>query len=465
MSALDATVGDHHSGPEHEVRSLRQLFRERRLSVRTMEPRLRLATGAAAASLLGTVLLIALRDVGTASVSLGRNGEVVTAVSAPLFVATLVLLTIGLAYVLTGAVLAGTPIAIIALIAIMVEIGLHTGAFGSVFGLDLFSLYPSWATWSARAVLAAVAGLALAVIGYDRRRGTDVARHARLTILLGFAGLFGAFFVILKVASPEVGHLDLFPESISTFMLDIADLVTPLLFIAAVDFGEWGGLLGERVASAIKIRRATLLAPAAAVIALALLGYGYAQLCPAALVHRHSGLDRCPHHAHPRRHARADDRRRPGARPAQATLARDAQRCRHVRRRRARALRHGAARRGHRRQVPWCLDAGRAGHPRAAATPPPPTSPSSGVARANSPIRCWSPAVGSAQNLKGGDGHAGSTSALPGAKPGTVRQGPRAHERLPAHRSTRRREQLASDAQDPDHRATSSTKASSSAST
>lgn len=267
-----------HDAPEHEVHSLRQLFRERRISVRTMEPRLRLATGAAAASLLGTVLLIALRDAAPADVSLGRNNGVVTAVSQPLFIATLVLLSLGLAYLLTGAVLASWPIAVIALIVIMAEIGLHTGAFGSVFGLDLFSLFPTWAVWTARALLIAITLLAIGVVVFDRRRGKDVARGTRLTILVAFALLFGAFFVVLKVSSPDVGHLDLFPESISTFMLDIADLVTPLLFIAAVDFGEWGGLLGERVAAAIKVTRDKLLVPVAAVIALALLAYGYARL-------------------------------------------------------------------------------------------------------------------------------------------------------------------------------------------
>ncbi len=265
--------------PEHEVHSLRQLFRERRLSLRTMDRRLRLATGGAAASLLGTVLLIALRDASPADVALGRNGEMVTAVSAPLFIATLVLLSLGLAYVLTGAVLASAPIAAVALLVIMAEIALHTGAFGSsLFGVDLFELLPTWATWSARIDLALITLLAVGVIGYDRRRGAAVARTTRLTILAAFALLFGAFFVIVKVASPDIGNLDLFPESISNFMLDIADLVTPLLFIAAVDFGEWGGLLGERVAAAIKVSRAKLLAPLAAVIALALMAYGYARL-------------------------------------------------------------------------------------------------------------------------------------------------------------------------------------------
>ena len=153
--------------PEHEVHSLRTLFRERRLSIRTMEPRLRLATGAAAASLIGTVLLIALRDVGGADVALGRTGGVVTAMSTPLFIATLVLLSIGLAYVLTGAILASPLIAGIALVVVMAEIGLHTGAFGSVFGFDPLSLFPGWARWSARATLLAITVIAVA---RDRRR-------------------------------------------------------------------------------------------------------------------------------------------------------------------------------------------------------------------------------------------------------------------------------------------------------
>ena len=181
----------HHDdeAPEHEVHSLRALFRERRLSLRTMDRRLRLATGAAAASLLGTVLLIALRDASAADVALGRNGEMVTAVSAPLFVATLVLLSLGLAYVLTGAVLASTPIAIVALVVIMAEIALHTGALGSsVFGIDLFKLSARRGpVWSARIDLAVITLLAVGVVVYDRRRATAVARRMRLTILAAFA--------------------------------------------------------------------------------------------------------------------------------------------------------------------------------------------------------------------------------------------------------------------------------------
>ena len=262
------------------MHSLRRLFRERRISLRTMDRRLRLAVGAAAASLLGTVLLIALRDASAPDVVLGHNGDVVTAVSTPLFIATLVLLSLGLAYVLTGAVLASPPIAILALVVIMGEIALHTGALGALlFAVDLFKILPTWAAVTARLDLVVITLLAIGIVVFDHRRGASINRRSfRLTVLAAFALLFGAFFLIVKIGSPNVGGLDLFPESISNFMLDIADLVTPLLFIAAVDFGEWGGLLGERVAAAVKVSRDKLLAPIAAVLALALMAYGYARL-------------------------------------------------------------------------------------------------------------------------------------------------------------------------------------------
>ena len=71
--------------------------------------------------------------------------------STPLFVATLVLLSLGLAYVLTGAVLASAPIALLRSSRSWREIGLHTGAFGALlFGVRPVRAVADWAAWSAR---------------------------------------------------------------------------------------------------------------------------------------------------------------------------------------------------------------------------------------------------------------------------------------------------------------------------
>ncbi len=87
-------------------RRLWETFKERRMSLRTMDTPLRLATAGAIACLVGSVLVIALRDVGGSSVILGITGGVLTTLSTPLFVASLVFLAVGLGYVVTGVVLA-----------------------------------------------------------------------------------------------------------------------------------------------------------------------------------------------------------------------------------------------------------------------------------------------------------------------------------------------------------------------
>jgi len=265
---------------EHEVHSLRELFRRRRLSVRTMERPLRLATGAALASLIGVIVLIALRDVDAGQTVIGRVSGVVNEVSTPLFVATLVFVSIGFAYVITGAILASWPLAVLALLVITGTIGYYTGAFGSLLGFSGFiELLPGWARWSARGLLMAIWVVAVAVMLFDRRFGrVGPTRKVRLTVLTIYAALFGGFFTVLAVGSPTVGGLNLFPESISLMMFEIVDLVTPILLVAAVDFGEWGGLTGERIAAAVKTKAPGLLTPVAVLASLGMLAYGYLKL-------------------------------------------------------------------------------------------------------------------------------------------------------------------------------------------
>ncbi|MDQ1700565.1 MAG: hypothetical protein QOG34_2428, partial [Frankiaceae bacterium] len=92
VPAEPVAPGEH---SEHEVTSLRRLFAERRLSIATMDRPLRVATAGAVASVLATVLLLALRDVGSSNVYLGRSQGAVTQIGEPLFIAVLVLISIG----------------------------------------------------------------------------------------------------------------------------------------------------------------------------------------------------------------------------------------------------------------------------------------------------------------------------------------------------------------------------------
>ena len=122
--------GDQRHWTEHaesEERKLLAAFRERRLSIATMDTPLRLATGGAIASLVGAAVLVALRDTGS-PLPVGVTEGVLTTLSTPLFVAALVLMAVGFGYVLTGAVLGHRVLAFVAVLAITGVIGAETGA-------------------------------------------------------------------------------------------------------------------------------------------------------------------------------------------------------------------------------------------------------------------------------------------------------------------------------------------------
>lgn len=267
-----------HEPAEREIGSLRAVFRERRISLTTMDRPLRVATGAALASLLAVALLIALRDIPAPTVVLGRSGERVVEVSAPLFIATLALLALGLAYLVTGAVLASRPVAVGTLVLITAVVGLQAGAFGSVIGgVSFLGVLPGWARWTSRGLLVGLWLVAAAAWAWDRRTGRPTP-PLRLIVLAGYVAIFASYFVVLRIASPTVGGLDLYPSVVGLVMVDIVVLVHPVLLAAAVDFGEWGGLLGERVTTAVRHKSERAPAVLASVLAASLLGYGYVEL-------------------------------------------------------------------------------------------------------------------------------------------------------------------------------------------
>lgn len=269
----------HHVGAHHEITSLREVFRERRISLATMDPPLRLATGGALASLLAVVLLIALRDVRAPLVDVGRSAGVVVAVSLPLFVTTLALLSLGFAYLLAGVTLARWPVAVGGLVLLTAAVGVETGSFGHIVGAAGFlDMLPRWAQWASRGLLVALWLVAAAakVVERSSRDGAD-GRRLRLTVLAAYALIFGGYFALLAWATPKVGGLDLFPQVVSLLMTDIVLLVYPVLLVAAVDFGEWGGIAGERIATGVRRFRGAL--PLCALIGCASLAvFGYVNL-------------------------------------------------------------------------------------------------------------------------------------------------------------------------------------------
>jgi putative Ca2+/H+ antiporter (TMEM165/GDT1 family) len=274
-AAAQATEREPGERVEEELNGLREVFAERRLSIRTMDAPLRLATAGAIASLLGTAVLLVLRDAGSASVKVGLTNGVQVTVSTPVFVAVLVLLAVGFGYLTTGAVLSHPVTAVLGLAAITGGI-----AFETAIVWPFHSVLPGSALWACRGLLIAVWAVAFAVTTWRRHRHGDDPQDKglRLLILLVLCGLFGAYLLILRLSSPTLNGLTLFPASIGLLMSGIVILTTPILMIAATDFGEWGQLSGERLLAVVPGRRRArrlgeLLVPAAGCIALVVIAW------------------------------------------------------------------------------------------------------------------------------------------------------------------------------------------------
>ncbi len=240
--------GEHRHWTEHaeaEERKLLATFRERRLSIATMDTPLRLATGGAMASLLGAAVLVVLRDKGS-PVPVGVTEGVLTTLSTPLFVAALALLALGFGYVLTGAVLGHRPLAVLTVLAITGVLGIETGVLG-IGGLK--AVLPGWARLTTRLLLAAICVVAAAAIVYRRGRHGDAPadRGLRVALLVTYCAIFGAYLGILRLATPDANGIQLFPLTITVLMGGLALLTIPILQVAAIDFGEWGQLTAEAI--------------------------------------------------------------------------------------------------------------------------------------------------------------------------------------------------------------------------
>lgn len=263
---------------EREVTSLAKAFGERRLSVRTMDRPLRLATGGLILCVLVSVVFLALRDIGGRGVVLGSGDGGTTFVSTPVFIVVLALVSIGFAYVFTAATLASTWIGLPAIGVLLVLIGIYTGAFSGIINWVSFLGFPSWVPWVTRAILLAVLGLAVATRLVRKGTGDTRPHPVRVTLLVAYAVLVGGYFFSIWLTSPTSGGLNLYGLTISIILASFTFLVYPILQVTAIDFGEWGQLGAQRLGSAVTAHRKSALWALAALAALGICVLGAFQL-------------------------------------------------------------------------------------------------------------------------------------------------------------------------------------------
>ena len=262
---------------DHEVTSLRRLFAERRISIATMDRPLRVATAGAIASIVATVLLLALRDVGSSSVYLGRGEGGVTQIGQPLFIAVLVLISLGFGYLYAAVSLTSLWIAAPAAVVMTFGIGVYTGALGDlVGGLNIFGIVPTWVQWTDRAILVALVLLTVGARLLDQSRRREP--RTRIFLVVVFAALIGGYLAIFRIGMPTLGGLNLYGATIDAILSSLVFVMWPILQVAAVDFGEWGQLTGERLTHAVSRGRQRVLWVTGVLAAAAMTAYGYWKL-------------------------------------------------------------------------------------------------------------------------------------------------------------------------------------------
>lgn len=244
--------------------------RERSMTLRNMDHLLRWATGLTAAGIVLAAILLLIRELPWGSVAIGSFADEQVTLSEPLFVGSIGLLAVGCGFLVAGALFARTIVAVITVLLVELVVGWQTGVLG-IAGLS--ALLPDWALWTARALLLAIAAIAVTAMVLRGRlpAGSPRERTFRVAVTIVVPAAFLSFFVVLGVASPVLNGLTLFPMSVGILMQAVSFFATPMLMITAIDFGEWGELAGDRLAAIRAPRRAPADSRGSAVIAAAAL--------------------------------------------------------------------------------------------------------------------------------------------------------------------------------------------------
>jgi len=249
----DTALEQHAHGSE----SFRELLRERIISIRTMDRRLRLVVGAAVAQLLVAAVMVALRGANMPRIVGDVTDDVTSTIPVATFVVATVFVVVAWTFVLAGALHAHWSLRV-----------LVVGLFGWSLVVERdVPAQTTGGTVAAIALLAVIAGITVWSIVRDRHAaapgaGLMAARTALLFPLV--AGLF----ITAWLSAAASDQFEYFTTSVSDHLYNLEYALIPLLVLAGADFADWGHVLGTRGALvAQRVRSAWPLLVAAAVVA------------------------------------------------------------------------------------------------------------------------------------------------------------------------------------------------------
>ncbi len=244
----------HHA---HGSESFRELLRERIISIRTMDRRLRLVVGAAVAQLLVAAIMVALRGADIPRI-IGdvTNGEESTIPVATFVVAT-VFVTVAWTFVLAGALHTHWVVRLVIVGLFSWSVVIERDVPGQTTGGEIASA----------ALLAAIVGITLWSIVRDRHATAPSARLMGARVALMFP-LVAGLFICAWLSAQAADQLEYFTTSVSDHLYNLQYALIPLLVLAGADFADWGHVLGSRGALLVeRARSAWPLLLATAVVA------------------------------------------------------------------------------------------------------------------------------------------------------------------------------------------------------
>lgn len=278
------------------VVTLQRLFAEERLSLETMDPSLRASVIFAVVSLVGVAAVMSDSHLGGGGIDVGivsARPFVPVTMATPVFGASVALAVVGIAYVLTGASLVGSPLAFLLVWAIDALTSVYLGAFGSLAGQPgPLSVVAPWARWTATGLLGtlAVVPLASRLVPESWRRDATL----RNVLLASYALLLGTAVAVSwgATASEGRGAAGIFGLMTSILFGTLLFPVVPLLVVAATDFSEWGEVAGAHAFSALGSRRPALLPALSAAFSAGVMLLGWSTQRGARPFFSASGLER-----------------------------------------------------------------------------------------------------------------------------------------------------------------------------
>lgn len=243
---------------EHDVigRRLLEVFRERAISIGTMEPQLRLVTGVALLQVIAAAILVGLRNVRMPSVAVSAAEGQQAVVPTPVFWLVIVFVSLAWSYLLTGVLHGHRLVRLVALGVLTLATWdlWHTG-----LALTDARMIPSYL------ILAAVWALGLSTLREPAERAERRRRSVSLALLPAFWLLVAALYLAYWWRLRPFGDPRFFSISVFHQLSEVSFALMPVLFVAGVDFAEWGDVASTRGAALLgRARSPALLAAATA---------------------------------------------------------------------------------------------------------------------------------------------------------------------------------------------------------